>query len=290
MGTKSTVQLAQQAALTSETEPVTPTQAAQAAAPAPAAQPAAAPVFVKAGNGHANPLVLPESGTWVTGMETLEPGDFMLPYVRLTQSVSDDVQEGTAKPGELRHSITGELIPAPMEFVPIHVSRTRARFVDRARLCFSLDGITGQGDPGGECAKCPFSQWATDQSGKRVPPACSLGYQYVIIRPKQAEPLPLALIFAKTSAPAAKRLNYFIKAYRRGSVFALFTVKEKGPSGAYYYRFDVQRARDLTNEEAKAVLEIRAMLAGKTIAVEQEPSDFTFDQSAEVVGDGESPF
>lgn len=242
----------------------------------------------RSGNGHSNPLVLPESGTWVVGMENLAPEDVQLPYIRLTQSVSGDVQEGKAQAGEFRHSITGEKLPSPLEFIPVMVSITRARFVDRARVCFSVDGITGQGDPGGQCAACPYAQWSTDQSGKRIPPACPKGYQYVCIIPGREDAL-IVLILTKTSAPAARKLNYFIRAFRQGSVFALKAVKEKGPSG-YYYRFDVDRARALTADEAKALLEIRQMLAGKTVVVEQEASDFAFDEAADVSAGEDSPF
>lgn len=243
----------------------------------------------RSGNGHSNPLVLPESGTWVVGMENLAPEDVQLPYIRLTQSVSDDVQEGKAQAGEFRHSITGEKLPQPLEFVPVMVSITRARFVDRARVCFSVDGITGQGDPGGQCAACPYAQWSTDQSGKRIPPACPKGYQYVCIIPGREDAL-IALILTKTSAPAARKLNYFIRAFRSGSVFALRAVKEKGPSG-YYYRFDVDRARALTAEEAKALLEIRQMLAGKQVVIDEHPEDFAWEAQAENASASEdSPF
>lgn len=241
-------------------------------------------------NKEQNALTLPESGSWVVGLDELAPEDFVLPYIRLTQPISDDVVEGKAKPGEFRHSITGDLlggVDQPLEFIPVHVSTPRSRFQDRARVCWSPDGRIGTGDPGGECARCPLAQWGADGT----PPECTRGYQYVVLLP-QHEPLPVALILAKTSAKAAKRLNYFIKAYRRGTVFALKTHKETNDKGTFYV-FDVERAREMTHEEIQAVLEIRQMIAGKTLVVEQDPTDFDFDGAATEATappDDDSPF
>ena len=238
-------------------------------------------------------LTLPGEGSWVVGLDELAPEDFVLPYIRLTQPISDDVVEGKAKPGEFRHSITGDLlggVDQPLEFIPVHVSTPRSRFQDRARVCWSPDGRIGTGDPGGKCAECPYAQWGAD--GK--PPECTRAYQYVVLLPEH-EPLPIALILAKTSARTAKRLNYYIKAYRKGSVFALKTHKETNDKGTFYV-FDVERARDLTPEEIRGVLEIHNMLAGKNLVVEQDPSDFDFDGSASAAKpdtappDDDSPF
>ena len=38
--------------------------------------------------------------------------------------------------------------------------------------CSSTDGIRGVGDPGGECAPCPFNQWGSSQTGRKTGKAC----------------------------------------------------------------------------------------------------------------------
>jgi len=221
-------------------------------------------------------VALPED-VLVEGLDTLAPEDFIVPYIRLTQAISDDVVAGDAKPGELRHSLTGELFEQPLEFVPVHVSRNRARFVERSRVCFSPDGKTGIGDPGGDCAKCPFAKWGRERGAQnpQEPPECDLGIQYVCLLPGSADGLPIALILARTSMKTARKLNYFLRA-GKPVTYKLTTRAEKNAKGTYFV-FDVAMGRPLTPEELKSVMEIRRMLAGRTIVVEQDASDFSFD-------------
>lgn len=240
--------------------------------------------LVPQGNGHA--LTIPGQGPLVAGLDTLGSEDITLPYIRLTQAMSDDVTSGERRPGELVHSITGEVYPQPLEFVPVMVSITRSRFVDRTRVCFSPDGRTGIGDPGGDCATCPLAQWRRGTDGQPdSPPECARGYQYVVFLPGH-EPLPMALILAKTSTKAGKKLNYMLKAYaRRGSVFSVSAKKQQNNKGTFFV-FDVERARDVTPEELQHMLELRQMLAGQTIVVEQDAGDFTYDDAEDIGNTG----
>lgn len=230
-----------------------------------------------------NALARPEHGPLVAGLDTLGSHDITLPYIRLTQAMSDDVTSGERRPGELVHSITGEVYPQPLEFIPVMVSVVRSRFEERVRVCFSPDDRIGVGDPGGECAKCPFAQWTHE------PPKCTRGYQYVVFLPGH-EPLPVALILAKTSVKAAKKLNYMLKAYaRRGSVFTLEAKKQQNNKGTFFV-FDVNRARDMTPEELQHMLELRNSLAGQTIVVEQDAGDFSFDETGDTGATGDDPY
>lgn len=57
-----------------------------------------------------------------------------------------------------------------------------------APVCQSNDGITGVGQPGGECATCPLAQWV---DGKR--PECPEHISVYILRPTSLIPVVLTL-------------------------------------------------------------------------------------------------
>src|SRR5262245_24583066 len=51
--------------------------------------------------------------------------------------------------------------------------------------CFSRDGMTGIGDPGGDCFKCPLNVWGTKMSNTGTPTrgkACREGKQMFLLR------------------------------------------------------------------------------------------------------------
>jgi len=57
--------------------------------------------------------------------------------------------------------------------------------------CISRDAITGEGEPGGDCSHCPFSQWGSAPAGKGQ--ACRLSRTLYILRPESLLPLTLRL-------------------------------------------------------------------------------------------------
>lgn len=58
--------------------------------------------------------------------------------------------------------------------------------------CRSEDGVVGEGDPGGPCAPCPFSQWESDPKGGKGQ-ACKANKQLFIIRPGTIMPMVLQI-------------------------------------------------------------------------------------------------
>jgi hypothetical protein len=72
--------------------------------------------------------------------------------------------------------------------------------------CYSNDCLQGIGDPGGECARCPFAQWGSDPRGGRGQ-ACRQMMQVFILR--EGSILPTAITLPPTSLKAARQ--YFIR-------------------------------------------------------------------------------
>ena len=74
--------------------------------------------------------------------------------------------------------------------------------------CGSFDGITGEGDPGGACAKCRYNQFGTGEGGGK---ACKNRRRIYILREGEVFPLLLSLPtgslkeFTRYTAQFAKR-------------------------------------------------------------------------------------
>ncbi|OYV99470.1 MAG: hypothetical protein B7Z62_00270 [Deltaproteobacteria bacterium 37-65-8] len=59
--------------------------------------------------------------------------------------------------------------------------------------CYSNDGITGIGSPGGHCPTCPLNQWGTDTTGSRHGKACKDKQLLYVLQEQSALPIVLAL-------------------------------------------------------------------------------------------------
>jgi len=69
-----------------------------------------------------------------------------------------------------------------------------------APICHSADGVTGIGDPGGECSICPKSKWTETGEGEdNLPPECTNQRMLFVLREKTI--LPTILILPPTSIP-----------------------------------------------------------------------------------------
>lgn len=57
--------------------------------------------------------------------------------------------------------------------------------------CVAMDGHTGEGEPGGLCAKCPHNQWGSDEDGRGK--ACKNLHRIYILPPGDVLPILIAL-------------------------------------------------------------------------------------------------
>jgi hypothetical protein len=113
--------------------------------------------------------------------------------------------------------------------------------------CGSLDGVTGEGDPGGVCAKCPLAQFGSgENSGK----ACKNRRRLFLLREGEIFPLILSL-----PTGSLKEFSRYIKRLlSRGNksnmVVTRFTLKKAtNSSGIAYSQAAFAVDRPLTAEE-----------------------------------------
>lgn len=117
--------------------------------------------------------------------------------------------------------------------------------------CGSYDGKVGEGDPGGECAKCPYNQFGSGEgSGK----ACKNKRRIFILRDGEVFPAILSLPTGslKEFTNYIKRL--ITKKKRSYSVVTKISLKKATSStGIQFSQASFKMDRNLTEEEIKAV-------------------------------------
>lgn len=198
-----------------------------------AVQPTLDPMFDEMIDAESEPET-PNEGVAMTvfsSTPTFDMSDIMPPVLRLAQGLTPEVQDGSAKPGQWL--LTGFDPVDTVHIVPLLFARRREYREDGAEImCVSDDGITGVGDPGGDCRTCVMNQWAGER-GSRKPPQCTFIYSYVVY---VAEFDTTALLnFKRTSVGIGKMLNSLIARTGMGrTAVELISKKNQGKRGSYY--------------------------------------------------------
>lgn len=134
------------------------------------------------------------------GGEQVEAGDFVIPRLSICSKQSPQFDENNEKYipglklGVFFNTVSREIYGPSVYAVPLLETKSRAIFrpygEDGPPICISSDGKQGDGDPGGECAKCPERQFTKDKDGKSVKPHCSEQLNFaVLILPSAAAPI-----------------------------------------------------------------------------------------------------
>jgi hypothetical protein len=114
--------------------------------------------------------------------------------------------------------------------------------------CSSRDGLTGIGDPGGECLPCPLNQWGSGPAGRGK--ACREGKQLFLVR--GSEILPELLQLPPTSLKACRQ--YLLRLTGSGipyygAITAITLERTKSGGGVAYSEARFRFLRRLTPEE-----------------------------------------
>ena len=114
--------------------------------------------------------------------------------------------------------------------------------------CGSMDGIIGEGDPGGECKKCPLNQFGTAEEGSGK--ACKNRRRIFVLREGELFPLMLSLPTGSLMEFTKYIKRLLSKGKRANTVVTRFSLKKATSSGGVVYsqaQFTVDRP--LTNQE-----------------------------------------
>ena len=117
--------------------------------------------------------------------------------------------------------------------------------------CGSFDGITGEGDPGGECRTCRYNVFGTGENGSK---ACKNRRHVYILRENEVFPLLLSL-----PTGSLKTFTKYVKAQlskgrKTNAIVTRFSLKKAvNATGIAYSQANFSLERILTPEEYAAV-------------------------------------
>ena len=137
--------------------------------------------------------------------------------------------------------------------------------------CGSFDGITGEGNPGGRCRKCPLNQFGSGDNGGK---ACKNRRRIFILREGEVFPLLLSLPTGslKEFTKYIKRL--LSKGRKSNAVVTRFTLRKATSAGGVIYsqaQFAVDRP--LSPEEYSMIERLTGQikLYSDRVAFDYEP-------------------
>lgn len=113
--------------------------------------------------------------------------------------------------------------------------------------CGSFDGVKGDGDPGGACAKCPYNQFGSGENGSK---ACKNRRRIYVLREGEIFPLLLSLPTGSLREFTKYIKRLLAKGKMSNSIVTRFSLKKAVNSGGITYsqaQFTVDR--ELTPEE-----------------------------------------
>ena len=118
--------------------------------------------------------------------------------------------------------------------------------------CTSRDGFVGHGDPGGECAECPYAEFGSSSKGRGQ--ACKQVRQMLLVRP--GEILPHLITVPPTSLRNAAQ--YFLRLLGLKIPFWGVTTKirlerARNEANIDYAKMTFLKGRLLTTEELAAI-------------------------------------
>ena len=184
-------------------------------------------------------------------------------------------------------SLEGETMESVIEGVIVLARDTRAYYSqplsegggNQPPDCFSADGTTGAGKPGGTCMTCPLAQYGSAPGGRGQ--ACKQIKQVFVLRGSLL--LPEVISLPPTSLKAAKQ--YLLKLTSQGIPYYSVVTRvglerTKNKQGIAYSRTTFTFVRRLTPDEVHIAQEYHEMLKPlvQKMTVDLDASEVRDDQ------------
>ena len=113
--------------------------------------------------------------------------------------------------------------------------------------CGSFDGITGEGDPGGRCDKCPYNQFGSGEGGGK---ACKNRRRIYLLREGEIFPMILSLPTGSLKDFTRYLMRLLSKGKKSNSVVTRFSLrKATNANGITFSQAQFTVDRDLSPEE-----------------------------------------
>ena len=148
------------------------------------------------------------------GFEDEDPGDMIIPRVKVVQTLSPERKEGIAEEGNIINSLTKDILNGKV-FIPVFKFNNHVDWRDRSEgggiLCISRDGKAGIKSDGTQliCASCKRCEFDNTKQGKEALPKCTKYINFFGFF--AGDRMPIILSFAKTSYNEGKKMYSLAK-------------------------------------------------------------------------------
>lgn len=222
-------------------------------------------------------VAIPVEQATVPGIEGFGRDEMVIPRLRLVQAQSGFSDNA----GTIHNNMTG-IAKDTITIIVIGAKKGRVKWPkdykrDQEPDCASDDGVRAREGlagveqdrqtPTAECARCIYSQWSTEDSGKRIPPPCSMVLNFLVVDVE--DDLPSLISFKRTSMAAGKQLVTLVKSFGFKRTFLLSAVQEQGDTGKYYV-LKVQAADAVVPERLAHYVALAEQFREQTITTDTE--------------------
>lgn len=147
--------------------------------------------------------------------------------------------------------------------------------------CVALDGRLGVGQPGGDCARCQYNQWGSDEEGRGK--ACKNLHRVYVLPPNEV--LPLLIALPPTSLANFNSYMLRLTSKAKKPYWAVLTKikleKATNANGITYSRATFTKAGDVPAEKLPALKQYIEQLKPLMRAVEVVAEDYAVDNETE---------
>ncbi len=141
--------------------------------------------------------------------------------------------------------------------------------------CGSFDGITGEGDPGGSCTRCPYNQFGSGENNSK---ACKNRRRIFLLREGEIFPMILSLPTGSLKVFSRYIKRLLSKGKKSYSVVTRFSLKKAtNISGITYSQAYFTVDRDLSAEELALITRLSVQVKAYSIRIGHDAEPFGDD-------------
>ena len=156
--------------------------------------------------------------------------------------------------------------------------------------CLSVDGITGIGNPGGNCINCPKNKFGSGENGSK---ACKNKHQIYLLRENEMFPLILSLPTSSNKEFSKYIKRLLSKGKKSDKVVTKFSLKKAvNKTGISYSQVQFAAFRDLNPKETEIIQnysnEVKAYAKKKANLLNSQEFDINTGEIVNVTSSEES--
>lgn len=219
------------------------------------------------------------------GFEDEDPGDMIIPRVKVVNALSPERKDKIADEGDIINSLTKERLNGKV-FVPVFKFNNNIDWRDRSDgggiKCIARDGKVGIASDGTTlmCAACKRCEFDNTKQGRDAAPKCTKYINFLGFF--EGERMPIILSFAKTNFAEGKKLYSLAKVTMQNMWNNGYRLVEKkmAKNGNEWYNCTVAANAATSAEDRAFGLALYKMYRDTIQSVKYDMEETTVDESS----------